>query len=79
MKKGAVLFEVYPYKYFKKSYFPLSSQFGVHHRFVQNEDATSLSAQLWLHDMPLHNCMNSFKCRKFARKQDIVLTEEVGG
>ena len=71
MKKGSVLFEVYPYKYYKRSYFPLTNQFDVHHVFVQNVDPTSLSAQVWLHNVPLEECMKTFQCRKFARKQDI--------
>lgn len=74
MRRGAALFEVYPYKYFKRSYFPLSNQFGIHHRYVQNRDPTSYSAKLWLKDVSLESCMSTFKCRKFARKQDIEMT-----
>ena len=74
MKKGSVLFEVYPYKYYKRSYFPLTAQFDVHHVFVQNVDPTSLSAQMWLQNVPLEECMKTFQCRKFARKQDIDMT-----
>lgn len=36
MKKGAVLLEVFPYKYHRTTYYPLSQHFGLHYRSIQN-------------------------------------------
>mmetsp|Transcript_31518 Transcript_31518/g.52654 ORF Transcript_31518/g.52654 Transcript_31518/m.52654 type:complete len:811 (+) Transcript_31518:84-2516(+) len=36
LPKGATLFEIFPYKYFKKTYIALSESFGVEHRMIQN-------------------------------------------
>ena len=37
MKQGAVLIEIFPYKYFKESYIKLSATYGIHHRWLQNQ------------------------------------------
>lgn len=41
MKEGSVLFEAFPYKYWKEGYMHLAWEFGLHHRWVQMEEAVS--------------------------------------
>jgi hypothetical protein len=36
MKKGSVLIEVFPFKYHRTTYMPLSRVFGLHYRSIQN-------------------------------------------
>ena len=36
MKKGAVIIEIFPYKYHRATYLPLSRVFGLHYRSIQN-------------------------------------------
>ena len=62
MQPGAVLLEVFPYKYFKPSYIPLAESFGLRHRWVQNDEPTSPSRQ-WLRFVPQSVCMRINKCR----------------
>jgi hypothetical protein len=36
LKKGSVIFEVFPYKYYRPTYYPLSLVFGVHYQKMHN-------------------------------------------
>jgi hypothetical protein len=73
MKRGAVLIEVFPYKYYKESYVKLSSSYGIHHRWIQNIQPTSLSRQ-GLRFISQKNCMNQRRCRSHARGDSIQVT-----
>jgi hypothetical protein len=73
MKRGAVLIEVFPYKYFKESYLKLSASYGIHHRWLQNSQPTSLSRQ-GLRFISQKNCMNQRRCRSHARGDSIQVT-----
>ena len=70
MKPGATFLELFPYKYFKPSYAPLAQSLGLRHRWVMNSGTVSASAGL-LMSVTQDNCMAYFKCRKFARRQDV--------
>jgi hypothetical protein len=43
MKRGAVLIEAFPYKYYKETYVRLSASYGIHHRWIQNVRPSSFS------------------------------------
>jgi hypothetical protein len=73
MKRGAVLIEVFPYKYFKESYLKLSASYGIHHRWIQNIQPTSLTRQ-GLRFISQKNCMNQRRCRSHARGDSIQVT-----
>lgn len=88
MRKGAVLLEVFPYKYHRTSYYPLSQRFGLHYRSIQNTApidsysglsgfvaslaAGAPSAQL-LKVVSQGACMRDLKCRSYARSRDIAM------
>jgi len=75
MKPGAVIFEVFPYKYFKRSYIFLSKQYGIHHRMTQNVNPTSWSRQ----GLVLLNqsyCMKYRRCRSFARGDAVIMSND---
>lgn len=74
LKPGAVLFEVFPYKYFKPSYLLLSLQYGVHHRWTQSLRPTSFN-RLYLKLLSQNMCMKYNKCRSHARGDSIELTD----
>jgi len=44
LKKGATIIEVFPYKYYRESYFQLAHQFGLTHRWIQNPEPVPSSA-----------------------------------
>ena len=86
LKKGAHIIEVFPYKYYRESYFQLAHQFGIHHRWIQNPDPVpsstywkkkkywgarySMDVQL-LRSISQEACMADITCRSFARSRDI--------
>ena len=72
MKPGSVLLEVFPYKYYKESYFAVAYQFAVHHLWTQNIQPTSLSAQV-LRGVSQGTCMADVQCRSFARSMNVEL------
>jgi len=83
LKEGAYIIEVFPYKYYRESYFQLAHQFGVHHRWIQNLEpvSSSTSRKYWTsrYSMDVHllrsisqeACMADITCRSFARSRDI--------
>jgi hypothetical protein len=74
MKPGSILLEVFPYKYYKESYFAVSYQFAVHHLWTQNIQPTSPSAQV-LRGVTQGQCMASVGCRSFARSMNVELPD----
>lgn len=81
IKPGATFIELFPYKYFKTSYALLATSMGIRHRYLINT-AQSLHPITWTSPMfgvlqlvSLNSCMAEFKCRKFSRKQDVVMEE----
>ncbi len=73
LKRGAVLVEIFPYKYFKQSYQKLSGAYGVHHRWRQNTAPTSLS-RLSLMAVSQEQCMRVRRCRSHARGDSVAVT-----
>lgn len=69
----SLLFEVYPYKYFKQAYSPLSREFGVRHGNVMSPAVSNLNALL-LHGLTTKTCMEYKYCRVFSRADDVLLT-----
>lgn len=45
MPRGAYLFELFPFRYFKPTYLILSRQYGLIHEWIQNDSPTFFSRQ----------------------------------
>jgi len=75
MKPGAVLIEVFPYKYWKNSYIALSRQFQIHHRWIQNQEPTSAS-RFALRFVSQSTCMSFNRCRSHARGDSVAMPED---
>lgn len=87
MKPGAVLIEIFPYKYHRTTYVPLTARFGLHYRSIQNFAPTPGSDGLLrsivatissgapsaqlLKVISQGACMRDLKCRSYARSRDI--------
>lgn len=72
LPEGSVIIEIFPFRYWKASYIPLAAQFGVHHRWAQNEGPTSLSRwPLWF--ISQEWCMSLNKCRSHARGDSVAM------
>jgi hypothetical protein len=77
MPRGSVLFEAFPYKYFKPTYMNLARTYGIHHRWVQNTSPGLLSLQqLSLRAVTQSECMESILCRTRARGADVSMPAE---
>lgn len=72
---GAVLFEVFPFQYFKNSYKALCNQVGIHHRFAQNSHPNSLS-RYPLYLVPMDSCMKMRRCRSYARGDSVSMPDD---
>ena len=75
LPKGAVLIEIFPYKYFKESYGALCDQLGIHHRFAQNRWPSSMS-RLPLYLVPMSICMKIRRCRSYARGDSVAMPKD---
>lgn len=75
MKKGSTILEIFPYKYFKPSYVDLAPTYGVHHRMIKIDHPTTWEHYA-LYFISRETCFKIRKCRSFARKMDLQLTEE---
>jgi len=71
---SSILFEVFPYKYFKRGYGPFSNEYGVVHSGVMSP-ATTWHTQILLSQISTASCMDSKMCRGYARNSDVRLTE----
>jgi hypothetical protein len=74
LPRPSVLFEVFPYKYYKRGYGPLSKEYGITHGGVMSPPL------LWHHGLFLRLvttewCMLSKQCRNYARNDDVWLTQ----
>lgn len=88
MKPDSHVFEVFPHKYFKPTYFSLSKAMSVHHAWqygsadsvYQEPDLlkslSTTSARWVLPLISLKQCMQNIKCRSLARQQDLKLRRE---
>eukprot|EP01040_Poterioochromonas_malhamensis_P007099 gene7099-7666_t len=74
LPRPAILFEVFPYKYYKRGYGPFSAEYGVIHSGVMSPGTLwHTRALLWF--MKTSWCMQSKYCRGYARNQDVILTQ----
>jgi len=73
MKKGSLIMEVFPFRYWKEGYKPLAEEYGVHHRWMQSQGPVSPSHYL-LYLFSQKQCMRSHWCRDFSRNEDIIMT-----
>ena len=64
--------EIFPYKYFKPSYFPLYLTLDLHHRYFQSQYRNQHVVS-YIGDIPQDTCFADKVCRSFARNQDIYL------
>ncbi len=72
------LIEVFPYKYYKSTYVSLAAQFLLQYRALVSLRASSVSSGLWLQGVAsggVEQCMRDMRCRSFARRQSVCMTE----
>ena len=74
MPENSAMIEVFPYKYFKQSYEPLATAFGVAHHWIQNNRPTSASRS-WLSLIPQRWCMGINRCRSLARGDNVAMPD----
>lgn len=73
MRRPSVLFEVFPYRYYKRAYGPLSHEYGIIHGGTMSP-SLSWWNYFWLSSIRTKWCMDSKYCRGFARNSDVTLT-----
>ncbi len=71
LPRPSVLFEVFPYRYYKRGYGPLSKEYGIKHGGVMSP-ATLWHTELILSYVTTSWCMLSKYCRGYARDQDVL-------
>jgi hypothetical protein len=71
-----VLFECFPYKYWKEGYQHLAWEYGLHHRWIQQPHAISWDRKILLTLLPQSVCMKYGQCRSYARGDDVRINEE---
>ena len=74
LPRPSVLFEVFPYRYYKRGYGPLSMEYGIIHGGVMSP-ALSWDRKLLLKLVTTEWCMLSKTCRNYARGDDVLLTK----
>ena len=77
LKPGKLVFEVFPYRYFKRGYGPFAKEYGIYHAAVMSPATTASrsSGLATLMDMILTmDCMDNKFCRGWARSDDVMLT-----
>jgi len=71
MPRPSLLFEVFPYRYYKNGYGNLGGEYGVTHMGVMSPPTTWHTA-LTLPFISTERCMDSKQCRGYARDQDVL-------
>eukprot|EP00639_Heterosigma_akashiwo_P001039 CAMPEP_0194584230 /NCGR_PEP_ID=MMETSP0292-20121207/16905_1 /TAXON_ID=39354 /ORGANISM="Heterosigma akashiwo, Strain CCMP2393" /LENGTH=400 /DNA_ID=CAMNT_0039439191 /DNA_START=388 /DNA_END=1587 /DNA_ORIENTATION=- len=74
MPPGGLVYEVFPYKYWKVGYAPLVREVGLTHHWAMSPPAGPVHRAL-LAAVPLSVCSLSYRCRLFARDADVVVGE----
>lgn len=74
LPRPAVLFEVFPYRYYKRGYGPLSLDYGITHGGVMSPPL-SWDRSLLLRVVTTNWCMLSKTCRNYARGDNVLLTQ----
>eukprot|EP00981_Chlorochromonas_danica_P011499 scaffold4041_cov189-Ochromonas_danica.AAC.3 len=90
LRPGTWIFEHFPHKYYKPTYFPLAKAFGLHHYYVYgSKESVSINpgssgSHLWnavraswlLPHIDMQHCMANIRCRSVARQQDVIFLDE---
>lgn len=74
LPRPAILFEVFPYRYYKRAYGPLSLEYGLVHVGSMSPPQTWWSTY-FIHLVSSAYCMDSAECRGFARQSDVAVTK----
>ncbi len=81
---SSTVLEIFPYQYFKPSYFQYATALSINHYWFQvqpppSTEGTRRRKKAWaewlLTKVTLQHCMEDQRCRSYARKQDITLSE----
>lgn len=73
MPHGSVIFEIFPYKYWKDGYRPFANEYGLFHGWSQNRRATNWARNVALSFVSQESCMQWSSCREFARRDDVTI------
>lgn len=73
MRPGSLLFEIFPHKYFKAGYQPMTTGLAIRHGFARSRPHMPLSGFKWPSEA---TCMKHFWCRWYARRSNVDLSEE---
>jgi len=73
LPRPSLLFEVFPYRYYKRGYGPLGKEYGVIHSGVMSPPLAWHSRVL-LSVVPTAACMGDKQCRNYARGDNVRLT-----
>jgi hypothetical protein len=74
LPRPSLLFEVFPYKYYKRGYGPFGGEYGIQHAGVMSPPLTWYGNTI-LKLLTTNYCMNSKMCRSWARDSDVLLTQ----
>ena len=75
LPRTSLLFEIYPFRYYKPAYAPMSIEFGVMHGKVMSPP-TRWDTSLILRHLETSTCFKYKSCRSYARSQDVVLDQD---
>jgi hypothetical protein len=73
MTRPSIVFEVFPYRYYKRAYGPLSNEYSIIHGGVMSPSMSWFNYFL-LSNVKTQWCMESKFCRGYARNSDVKLT-----
>lgn len=71
LPRPSILFEVFPYKYYKRGYGPLSGEYGIRHSGAMSPP-TLWHTGFFLSYIRTSTCMLNKYCRGYARNQDVM-------
>mmetsp|Transcript_35190 Transcript_35190/g.33428 ORF Transcript_35190/g.33428 Transcript_35190/m.33428 type:complete len:129 (+) Transcript_35190:253-639(+) len=74
LPRPAIIFEIFPYKYYKRGYGPFGGEYGVIHGGVMSPPL-SWHNRVILSLIPTSYCMLSKMCREYARNDNVRLTD----
>lgn len=73
MRRGSLLFEIFPHKYFKQGYAPMAEGLEVRHAYSESR------SRMWFlgYSHPtMETCMDWYLCRWYARQSNVELDDE---
>ena len=74
LPRPAIIFEIFPFRYYKRGYGPFSNEYGLIHGGVMSP-ATSILNNILLSLISSDKCILSKQCRGYARSSDVILTQ----